>query len=575
MNMHIRSISILAFLVLVVSCSSSAERVVEPTKGNPTNGSRIAWDYSSMVCISSKGGYARTIKLFDGSLVAVYEDYSGNVELKRSYDLGKTWGEPMRLFAKFSVSSSTGKVATVNIANPEIIQLNNGDLVVGCNYRPVEQEVAPYAIAIRRSSDLGQSWSDAQVLYEAAPRFADGCWEPAFLQLPNGELQVYFANENPYRSSSEQQISMLSSADNGVTWTKDARVVSYRAGKRDGMPVPLILNDEVVVSIEDNMIGEFKPYTVRTKLQAPWSDPVLAGSSNRCYALADVLPEAVYAGAPYIAKLASGETILSYQTTEGRSTDWEKSVMEVAIGDKSAYGFTKRSRPFDVPLSGEGKWNSVAVLSDQMVMALSSTNFRGGDVGVWAIKGRVIPPLVAAKGSIQVDGIVDQAEWGDDFPIFIGSKGSTNLQSAIRTDGKSLFFACKVSDKLIYDNGSDVQKADAVSWLIDPNSTLFTSLEKGMFRITVTASGIVKCYEARNGEWSEAKLVGLAAKAGKQAGGYLVEVAIPLQAIGMQGLQSVRLAMLLNAFDSAYVGYSESIASSSENQPNTWCEVTF
>ena len=34
----------------------------------------------------------------------------------------------------------------------------------------------------------------------------DGCWEPAMAQLPDGEVQLFFANESPYRQSSEQEL---------------------------------------------------------------------------------------------------------------------------------------------------------------------------------------------------------------------------------------------------------------------------------------------------------------------------------------------------------------------------------
>ena len=57
-----------------------------------------------------------------------------------------------------------------------------------------------------------------------------------FFQLPNGEVQVYFANEGPYTHSNEQEISMMTSVDNGKTWG-GYKTVCFRAGSRDGMPV--------------------------------------------------------------------------------------------------------------------------------------------------------------------------------------------------------------------------------------------------------------------------------------------------------------------------------------------------
>jgi hypothetical protein len=575
MKRIIRSAFFIALTLLEVSCSTKAEGVIPPVKGMPISGVRIAWDYSSQVNIAPIGGYARVLHLSNNSLVAVYENYRGNAEMRCSYDLGTTWSEPTTIFSKFTYTNGNGQTATINISNPEIYQLKNGDLIIGCNYRPVEQEIAPYSIAIRRSSDLGKTWSDTQVLYDAAPRFGDGCWEPSFLQLPNGELQVYFANENPYRNSNEQQISMLSSQDNGVTWSKEPKMISYRANRRDGMPVPLIVNDEIVVSIEDNKIGEFKPYTVRTKIADNWNIPVLENSSLREYALSETLPDNVYAGAPYLAKLPSGEVILSYQSTENRTTNWENSVMEVAIGDKTARHFTKRTRPFDVPLSGEGKWNSLSVIDNSTVMAVSSTNFKGGSVGVWGIKGHIIPELKFLSGNITVDGNVATVEWGSTLPVFVGSKSETNLYGGFKTDGTTLYMAANVADKVLYADGSNVVKSDGVYFYIDPQNTLYSTVEKGIYRIWISYTGKVKVYEGNQGRWVESKMSGIVAKSALHSGGYSIEVSLPLNAIKKNDQNPMRMNVGLSSFSNSYEGNLETIANSSELAPNTWCEVSF
>jgi len=156
------------------------------------------------------------------------------------------------------------------------------------------------------------------------------------------------------------------------------------------MPVPLLVDDEILVVIEDNKDGQFKPYIVRTPTADNWSQPVLGDSPLRTYALADSLRADVYAGAPYIAQLSTGEMIMSYQTTQGRGEDWEKSTMEVAIGDPSGRNFRKVPRPFDVPLHCGAKWNSIARWDDTTVVATSATNFDGSSTGAWMILGRVV-----------------------------------------------------------------------------------------------------------------------------------------------------------------------------------------
>src|SRR5690606_28146062 len=131
------------------------------------------------------------------------------------------------------------------------------------------------------------------------------------------------------------------------------------------------------------------PYVVRTSVADNWSEPVRGDSPRREYALKDLLADDVYAGAPYLARLNSGEVLLSYQTTRRRGPDWEKSTMEVAIGDKEGRHFEHISQPFPVSLDREAKWNAITVLDDNTVVATSASNLDGGNIGAWMIMGRI------------------------------------------------------------------------------------------------------------------------------------------------------------------------------------------
>lgn len=392
------ALSLLGGTLSVGGCGDGLGEVDRDTSPPATGSERmtVQWDYSTLQRLAPQGdrqlgyaGYPRVKRFDDHRVVAVYEA-QGNVELIASLDEGATWSEPTIVFHGFTADNGEGASVRVNVANPEIIELSDGDWVAAGNYRPSRDGIVPFSIAISRSGDKGLTWTEPQVIFDAEPRFKDGCWEPALLQLPDGTLQVYFANEKPYTDSDEQEISVLESKDQGVTWTDIPRTVSFRANRRDGMPVPLLLNDEIIVVIEDNKEGQFKPYIIRTPITDNWSEPVLADSPMRTYALEFSLSPDVYAGAPYIARLATGEVIMSYQTTEGRGTDWEKSTMEVTIGDRTGRNFRKVPRPFNVPLDREAKWNSIALWNDTTVVAASATNFDGSSIGAWMILGRLV-----------------------------------------------------------------------------------------------------------------------------------------------------------------------------------------
>jgi len=347
----------------------------------------IVWDSSTLTRVSAPMagycGYARMIQLHDRSLLTVYEA-SGNIVCVHSKDLGRTWSHPDII---------ASKEEGVNMAVPDIIQLDNRDLMVFYNPRPFKIEpTRHFEIRIKRSTDGGTTWAGGQTLYRAGYEFANGCWEPSPIQLPSGEIELFFANEGPYTHSDEQEISLLRSNDNGYHWSENPETVSFRAGKRDGMPVPVLLRNkvEIAVAIEDNADGNFKPYIIKNTLSQNWREVVGVDGSGRYYAFEDKVSPEVYAGAPFLRQLKSGETILSYQGTEGRTNKMAFADMKVVVGDDEATGFSGKTEPFRVPADRCGLWNSICVLDDDSIVALTSTNAYGKNMEVWMIRGRLM-----------------------------------------------------------------------------------------------------------------------------------------------------------------------------------------
>lgn len=357
----------IAVLCLVLGCTGfvNGEKIT----------ATIQWQDSTLRLVAPGGCYARMIRLRNNEVLCCYQR-KRQVWIRGSVDEGKSWG------AERPVTAYEHGLA----ANPELLQLQDNRLLLCYNERPDDGE-SPYAISVVFSVDNGLNWGVPQRIFEAGRTFASGCWEPAALQFPDGEIQIYFANEAAYTYSNEQEISVIRSRDNGKSW-QGPKTLAFRSQHRDGMPVPCLLADgiTVVVAIEDNGLnGEMKPVILRDSVEHRWQQSILTGSSlGRESALAQPLAPEVYAGAPYICQMVSGITLLSVQSRE-RVPDEEPVIY---IGDAQARNFSGRSFPFKLEAGVAGLWNSLFVKNPDTVTLISTTKLNGRS-GIWAIDGKI------------------------------------------------------------------------------------------------------------------------------------------------------------------------------------------
>ena len=549
------------------------------------DGIRIAWDYTTAKFITT-GVYARVKRISTGELALVYSD-GPSVWIKKSTNNGNTWSNAVL------VSQQSG----YNYTNSELVQLSNGWLLYAWNCRPQTDGSIPYLIKIKISKDNGATWVNEQIVYTADVVGANGCWEPAMLQIASGEIQLFFANENPYRNSGEQEISLTRSFDNGLTWSTII-TTSFRAGYRDGMPVPIALqnNKGLVYCIEDNgLSGTFKPTIIWSSNADNWNQGVATATSSRRWgALRSdyMLASSIYAGAPYITQLPTGETILSCQSTEGRTGQTTATAnMRVYIGDENAKNFSRPSTPFPwLAATGNALWSSLNIIDSNTIMAVSSVNTAGsGKNGIWIIKGKVIRPIQVKSETVQVDGIISPNEWSVNSDIFIGSQSNTNLNAQLKFDENNLYVLCDVKDKYLWADSPDtaVTEDDGLEISIDPQNMNCRGICNGLYKLKFNIENKV-LYEKTNTSnvwttWTpmginfQTKINGTLNNNSDIDQGFTMEIAIPWSQIGGKPEANTGWGIHFKLHDDTNGGNAEvheDLSGNNASKAYTWLKVS-
>lgn len=527
-----KSIAILALAATALTASARYHA--------PYDYPRVLWDISSEQRIFETGNYARLITLQDGRLIAAAESYGPNgIKVCYSNDNGDRWTTP-ELIAPNPVN---------NISNcvPDLIQLTDGTIIVGYNPRPHGDYTVDRRFGIRcvRSTDNGETWSDPIYIYDASHTFEDGCWEPSFLEMPDGELHCYFANEHPYTSSGEQEISLCRSFDKGLTWSAPERV-TFRAGHRDGMPSAIITAaGDIVVIVEDNGqpgYNGFRATTMRCTVEQNWHDCWVDGNSpNRHMIFANNTDKQNLSAAPYIRRLRNDYTLASWQGTNPLTGGLD---MFTAVGNKDALRFKQVAQPFHTT-DGDRQWNSVNVAFDNRVFALSSHG------GIYLMKGSVIDYVKADFGTPTIDASYSKDPWTSPRceQIVLGQSARTRGAFDFLYDNECLYMLAFVSDNdQITDRDTD---RDGVYLTIDTTNNPDNYPQDGMYRIFFDIDGSVKMQEGHNNRWnaSEASLDGIRKEFKIGRTYYVLEVAIPWSVFGWGGPrveQTMRMNIEIN-----------------------------
>jgi len=544
------------------------------------DGIRISWDFRTAKKVTN-GVYSRIHAINNGQWAIVYSD-GPDVWIRKSSDNCNTWSN------QILVAHNDG----YNNTNAELVRLANGWLIYAWNGRPMNENTVPYIIKTKISKDNGQTWIDERLVYTADVTFQNGCWEPAMMQLPSGEVQLFFANENPYRNNFDQEISMFRSQDNGLTWT-NYTTTSYRQGFRDGMAVPvrLLNNKGMVYCIEDNGLnGNFKPTIIYssnednwTKGAALWNSPRRWGALRSDYALGSP----VYAGAPYITQFPSGETILSIQSSEGR-TSGDQAMPQVYLGSDEAKNFSRKSTPMPwLPAAGNALWNSLTIINDTTVILSTSVNAPGVAGGIWTVRGTIIKPMNAPKAVISVDGTGSEPEWALASSVFLGSQTESNLTAKIAYDDQNLYILCDVKDKNLWaESPSIAWDDDGIEVYIDPQNKSCAGTCPGMYKLLINI-GARTLYDKVNAAnafetWTPKNLnykikTNGVVNDNTEDVGYVIEASIPWSEIGGKPLANAGWGIHFKLHDDdngAAAEFHEDLSGNDPNKASTYLKAS-
>ena len=351
-------------------------------------GHKIVWnDLSTARKISQEGYYAeygRVCRLgTSDTLLLVYHGGPNkgdwiNIMMRKSFDDGVTWTTQEILMNINDYSSSYWR-----FCNPELLELDNGWILLAYTANGKPETNDNCYVHILTSKDRGSTW-------EGPLKIVTGrSWEPVMIQFSGGELELFYSSEARWWPGDdlEQEIHSIRSTDNGQSWSWP-EVVAYFPGKRDGMPVPVILqgNKGVIFSIE--CVNHWlSPWIIKRDLAGEWDlpNPILNNGPTR-YTISGF---SGFGGAPYMIQLPSGETVLSIHT--GGVNDWKKSHMEVMIGDNDGRNFKSLTTPFGtLPVNEGAIMNSLFLKDNQTVVAISSRNFSDGSSAIYWLEGTIV-----------------------------------------------------------------------------------------------------------------------------------------------------------------------------------------
>ena len=413
--------------------------------------------------------YPRIKKLKDGSYILFYQSSRIGVHCYCAFSKdGVNWERGGRVFEAYKIKNSGGEEDTRAYSTADAVVLDNGDILAFASFRAVHgysRFPQDDGLCMRRSTDGGHSWGPVKDIYTTIT------WEPYAMQLPSGEVQVYFTDSDHDWSPASSGVTLLRSRDRGESWTTHCQVIrQYKATavRKDGapgtrkvwtdqMPSAVVLGDGVTIlaAVESqDSTNHFHISLVSD--DSDWATTLtdeMTGPANR----ADNFRSG---GGPYLAHFPSGETALSFQGL----------YFNIKLG-KSDFKSIIAAKPF-LPFGKKvSLWGSMEVIDPHTMFATAPSLDDDKNYGTIMLgKMRLNHRVDAPKAKVKIDG--DNADWsGNTDALFLGSDSPAQCSFRFAHDEEYLYVLAeyldpevRAGDELVlkFSNGKDGKQASAV-----------------------------------------------------------------------------------------------------------------